>query len=507
MRSHSFRPRLEPLDDRCLPSLTLSGAYSVGDGPQDIVTADFNNDGRLDLATANTNGNSVSVLLGAGDGTFGDALQIASDGPDSLKTGDFNGDGNADLATLLYMEVPYWFYGRVDVFFGNGDGSFQPAQTVDEYSSYAIQVDDFNADGRSDLVIERWYPDPYHDPWGGFPFVYFAVLLGNSDGSFTETFSDLTAFPSSPAPDLNNDGYGDEITFVGYPWGQSVSVHIGRPDGTFAPALHYETGQYTSTVAVGDFNGDGRPDVAAASEFSDVVSVLLNDGNWPPADAPTIQINDAVVTEGHTGTRTATFVVNLSSAFGEPVTVGYVTDDGTAGGGDYQAATGTLTFAPGETEKTLTVFVNGDRVVEAQESYFVNLSGATNAYILDSQGVGTILDDEPRVSISDVSKKEGDGRKTTRFVFTVTLSAAYDQPVTMSFRTMNATATTSDRDYLAKSGSLTFNPGETTKTITIKVKDDSKREADETFYLDLFGLSSNAQFTKNRGVGMIWNDD
>ena len=95
-------------------------------------------------------------------------------------------------------------------------------------------------------------------------------------------------------------------------------------------------------------------------------------GNWPPADAPTIQINDAVVTEGHTGTRTATFVVNLSSAFSEPVTVDYVTDDGTAGGGDYQAASGTLTFAPGETEKTITIKVKGDRVGESNESYFVN---------------------------------------------------------------------------------------------------------------------------------------
>ena len=84
--------------------------------------------------------------------------------------------------------------------------------------------------------------------------------------------------------------------------------------------------------------------------------------------------------------------------------------------------------------------------------------------------------------------REGDGRKTTRFVFTITLSVAYDQPVTMSFRTMNATATTNDRDYLARSGSVTFNPGETTKAITIKVKGDNKREADETFYLDLFGL-------------------
>ena len=78
----------------------------------------------------------------------------------------------------------------------------------------------------------------------------------------------------------------------------------------------------------------------------------------------------------------------------------------------------------------------------------------------------------------------------------------------MSYRTVNGTATTSDGDYIAKTGTLTFAPGETTKTITIEVKGDSKREANETFYLDLFGNSPDASgFTKNRGIGTILNDD
>jgi hypothetical protein len=93
------------------------------------------------------------------------------------------------------------------------------------------------------------------------------------------------------------------------------------------------------------------------------------------------------------------------------------------------------------------------------------------------------------------------------FTFTVTLSAAYDQPVMMSFRTADGTATTSGQDYVAKAGTLTFAPGETTKTITIVLKGDNKREANETFYLDLFGLSSNALFTRKRGLGTILNDD
>ena len=78
----------------------------------------------------------------------------------------------------------------------------------------------------------------------------------------------------------------------------------------------------------------------------------------------------------------------------------------------------------------------------------------------------------------------------------------------MSFRSVDGTAKTSDGYFVAKTGTLTFNPGETTKTITIEVKGDSKKEANETFYLDLSGLSPDAsEFTKNRGAGRVWNDD
>ena len=214
------------------------------------------------------------------------------------------------------------------------------------------------------------------------------------------------------------------------------------------------------------------------------------------------------VTEGNTGTAAATFTVTLSAASTDPITVAYATGDGTAtAGSDYQAAGGTLTFAPGETSKTVTVLVNGDRLTEPNETFVVKLGSPTNATIADGQGVGTILDDEPRISISDVTKAEGKKGQTTLFTFTVTLSAPYDQAVTMSFKTTDGTAKTSDQDYVAQTGTLTFAPGETTKTITIEVNGDSKKEADETFYLDLFGNSGNALFTKNRGTGTILNDD
>jgi hypothetical protein len=223
---------------------------------------------------------------------------------------------------------------------------------------------------------------------------------------------------------------------------------------------------------------------------------------------PSLTITDVSRGEGNSGTTPFTFTVRLSSASNQAVTVAYATADSTAVCGlDYQAAAGTLTFAPGETTRTITVLVNGDRVPEPNRQFLVNLSSPTNATIADSQGVGAILDDEPRISIRDVSKAEGRNRKTTLFTFTVTLSTAYDQAVTMSFRTVDGTAKGSDNDYIAKTGTLTFKPGETTKTITIEVRGDSKKESNETFYLDLFGNSSNSLFTKSRGIGTILNDD
>jgi hypothetical protein len=215
-----------------------------------------------------------------------------------------------------------------------------------------------------------------------------------------------------------------------------------------------------------------------------------------------------MVTEGNTGTISASFTITLSAVSSQDVSVAYATSNGTAASGsDYLAASGTLNFAPGETSKTITVNVHGDRLAEPNETFFVNLSNPTHAVISDMQGIGTILDNEPRISIGDVTKSEGKNGQTTLFTFTVTLSATYDQAITMSYRTMNGTATTSNKDYVARNGTLTFAPGERTKTITIEVKGDNKREANEAFYLDLFDNSSNSQFTKNRGIGTILNDD
>jgi probable HAF family extracellular repeat protein len=300
-----------------------------------------------------------------------------------------------------------------------------------------------------------------------------------------------TSFSWSPGgPEAGGSEYKQATLWVG---GEPRGLNqlVVPPSGGLGTAVAIsDSGQIIGDMFGWSFTPSGRP-------------YLLT-----PITVPLITISDATVTEGNTGVRAASFTVSLSEAPSQPVTVAYATANGTATeGADFQAASGTVTFASGQTRRTVTVLVNGDRLGEPNETFVVSLSSPTSAVIADSQGVGTILDDEPRISISDVTKREGRRNKTTLFTFTVTLSAGYDQPVTMSFATANGTATTSDGDYVAKSGTLTFAPGETTKTITIEVKGDAKKEANEIFYLDLFGLSSNALFTKNRGIGTILNDD
>jgi probable HAF family extracellular repeat protein len=321
----------------------------------------------------------------------------------------------------------------------------------------------------------------------------YQAALWQPDGSWG-TMGSLSDYSPSAATGMNSS---DQI--VGWADDSSSAQH----------AVLWENGTITDLTQV--VPSGWFPDFAQAINDAGQIAghanghaVLLT----PVASLPSITIGNASVTEGNNGITNAIFTVSLSAANTVPVTVNYATADGAASAGsDYQATGGTLTFAPGQTSKTIAVSVIGDRLPEPNETFTGNLSGATNGTIASGQGLGTILDDEPRISISDVTKYEGKKGQTTLFTFTVTHSAAYDQPVTMSFHTVNGIATTSDQDYIARTGTLTFNPAETTKTITISVNGDSKKEADETFYLDLFGLSNNALFTKNRGIGTILNDD
>jgi probable HAF family extracellular repeat protein len=223
------------------------------------------------------------------------------------------------------------------------------------------------------------------------------------------------------------------------------------------------------------------------------------------AGTPTLSISDVTIIEGNAGTTNAVFTIRLSAASGEAVTVSFATSDGTASAGsDYAAHSGSITLAPGATTATVTVAVNGDRVGEPNEAFHVGLSAAAGALIADGQGVGTIVDDEPRLSISDATQVEGTAGFTL-FVFTVSLSAPSDAPVTVSYATADGTAT-AGQDYIARSGTLTFAPGETSKTISVAVRGDRRAESNEAFLINL-SAAQGALIVNSQGLGTILDDD
>ena len=225
---------------------------------------------------------------------------------------------------------------------------------------------------------------------------------------------------------------------------------------------------------------------------------------------PAVSVGDLTIVEGNAGTQNALVSVSLSTASNKSVAVSFRTEGGTATAGvDFQAVSGTLTFAPGQTRKTIAVPITGDRTVEANETFNLRLLSTTRGKIADGLGVVTIVDDEPRVSISDASDLEGCGcgGVTTPLTFTVSLSTAYDQAVTVGYATADVTATVADGDYAAAAGTLTFAPGETSKTITIEVFGDTAVELDEMFDINLTSSSLAGSLADAQGTGWIVDDD
>lgn len=222
---------------------------------------------------------------------------------------------------------------------------------------------------------------------------------------------------------------------------------------------------------------------------------------------PTLAINDFTIAEGNAGTSVATFNVLLSPASSQTVTVNYATANNSAlAGTDYVAASGTLSFAPGQQSQPVSITINGDTAFEANETFNVNLTGPVNATIGDAQGVGTVLNDDgqPSISINDTSVVEG-VTGTTTATFTVSLSAASSQTVTVNYATAGNTAT-SGTDFVAATGTATITPGALSTPITITVNSDITFEPTETFFVNLT-TPTNATISDNLGIGTINNDD
>jgi hypothetical protein len=266
LRAATHRPSLEVLEDRLTPSFSPATSFPVGPNPQVVVTADFNNDGHLDLATTNAGGNTVSVLLSGGRGGFGAANHFATGtGPRSMAVGDFNNDGNLDLVTVSDQVA------GASTMLGNGDGTFRaPKNHFTWGGPQAVAVGNFNADDSMDIVVSEF------DDQDGFGKVQ--MLLGNGQDGFTAANAytlDFFLASGLAVSDLNGDGKLDAAVVVPSEWAGVGYAVLGNGDGTFGPAYfggqEFVTGLDSRAVAAGDFTGDGMPDLVVAGQTVDVL--------------------------------------------------------------------------------------------------------------------------------------------------------------------------------------------------------------------------------------------
>jgi len=251
-------------------SFQTQTTYATGSTPVSVTTGDFNGDGKLDLAVPNYFDNAVSILLGNGDGTFQTQTTFATGAnPVSVTTGDFNGDGKLDLA------IANSNLNSVSILLGNGDGTFQTQTTyATGKTPGSVTTGDFNGDGKLDLAIANSASNSV------------SILLGNGDGTFqTQTTFATGTYPYSVTTgDFNGDGILDLAVansncFISPCGGGSVSVLLGNGDGTFQTQTTYATGGRPQSVTTGDFNGDGKLDLAVANVDDNTVSILLGNGD------------------------------------------------------------------------------------------------------------------------------------------------------------------------------------------------------------------------------------
>ena len=494
--------------------------YSVGDAPRTLAIADFNGDSKPDVAVTNSGSDTtVSLLIGNGDGTLQAAVPINLGlRPQGMATGDLNGDNKPDLVVAATNA------NSVVVLLGNGNGTFQGPVSyptgINEPLNLALA--DFNGDGKLDVVSP-----------GNFSPVAYSILRGSGDGTFQapdpKPMRNNSFFPI--ASDFDGDGKAD-LAFVNNafdlvdvllnsPSAHPVNISATEGVGTtvqVATFFDYDNtktaSSFTATINWGDgsaptagvitanasggFNVSGTHTFAASGTLNVDVEVADSNGNFARTRSTATVIAATVTTVSSSVNpsdlgQSVTFTATVTSSGGTPAGNVQFKDNGTNLG-----AAVALNGSGVATVSTAALTV-GTHVITAEYGGTATFGASTGTL-----SGGQVVRPQPTLSVNDASIVEGDsGTKTLSF--TVTLSAASNLTVTANFSTADNTAN-AGADYQAVNLGLTFNPGDTTKIVSVTIVGDTTNEADETFFVNI-SAPTNATTSDAQGIGTIVNDD
>jgi hypothetical protein len=358
--------------------------------------------------------------------------------------------------------------------------------------------------------------------WGTKPttseFSYNATVASSDTGDFGLSVSTVNVTEGTPTVTLtvNRTGGSSGAVSVAYTI-SGVTATAGSDYFGTGGTLNFQSGQTSRTITVPITNDTtdepdetlkvalsnpmGGPQVTGIAETT--ITIVDND------NPPSISINDVSLAEGNSGATAMGFTVSLSAASAFPITVNWASADGTATGGiDYTSANGSLTFNPGDSQKTITINASGDVITETSETLSVTLSSPTNASLGDSSGTGTILDDDYAGDLQFAAATYSVNEAVEAKSIIVTRAGGAAGTATIHYQISGGTAAVGE-DYTAfnTSGTLTFLHGETTKQITLSLLPDDFVEGDETIVMTLSSPTGGAALGTQSSTTLTIVDD
>jgi hypothetical protein len=444
-----------------------------------LAVADVDNDGQLEVIAGvnvehtGATGVFVYVINAATGLQEWQSPSLASNFADLslMRVAEVDGDGRLEIVVGAYFGAVYVI-----------DGVTHTIQNLGDHDVTAVETADRDGNGVSEIIVGTdGGALKVLDPFSGTVLQTIGPYPGRIDGL---AVIDVT---------------GDTVADYAFAVNDEVSIIDGVTGGLAwsSGVIGDEVGAQDSLL-IADVDGDG------------VLELMVNIGytGFRVYEGGPLRLfaGDATAQETPGGSA-AVFTVALSTVPTAPVTVQYGTANGTATAGvDYLPTAGALTFPAGTTTRTVSVAILDDTAYEGNETFFLNLSNPTGASIQDGQGAGTIVENEPAISISvdDVTVVEGSSGTTTA-TFVVTLSAPSSLTTTVSYATADGTAI-APGDYQPASGTVTFAPGVVSQPVIVSVVGDTAVEVDETFQVNLSG-PVNAAIADGQAVGAILDDD